>query len=93
MSFFGLEQDDLLEREKQAYLEQQRLGGHSQGQGQRLGGGHGDVPEYTWGEDSYDGLADQLIEGGDDFNDETFGGSGPVGEYAKRMTVGTILMS
>jgi DNA topoisomerase 2-associated protein PAT1 len=39
-----------------------------------------DVAVYTWGEDGYDGLGDALLEGGDDFNDETFGGSGPVGE-------------
>ncbi len=38
-----------------------------------------DVAVYTWGEESYDGLGDALLEGGDDFNDETFGGSGPVG--------------
>ena len=37
-----------------------------------------DVAVYTWGEESYDGLGDALQEGGDDLNDETFGG-GPVG--------------
>ncbi|KAJ7260002.1 topoisomerase II-associated protein PAT1 [Mycena haematopus] len=35
---------------------------------------------YTWGEESYDGLGDALQEGGDDFNDEIFGGSGTVGK-------------
>lgn len=38
-----------------------------------------DVAVYTWGEESYDGLGDVLQEGGDDLNDETFGGTGPIG--------------
>jgi DNA topoisomerase 2-associated protein PAT1 len=70
MAFFGLEQNDLLEREKQRFLQQGRQGGS---------GGGEDLAVYTWGEESYDGLGDALLEGGDDFNDETFGGSGPVG--------------
>ncbi|PFH46874.1 hypothetical protein AMATHDRAFT_153566 [Amanita thiersii Skay4041] len=32
-----------------------------------------DVPVFTWGEESYDGLGDALQEGGDELNDETFG--------------------
>lgn len=38
---------------------------------------------YTWGEESYEGLGNalnQLDEQGDELNDETFGGSEPVGE-------------
>ncbi|KAF5361759.1 hypothetical protein D9756_002510 [Leucocoprinus leucothites] len=38
------------------------------------------VAEYTWGEESYDGLGDALQEGGDDLNDETFGTVGAVGK-------------
>jgi DNA topoisomerase 2-associated protein PAT1 len=65
MSFFGFEQNDL-EREKQKFLE----GGTHESE---------DVAVYTWGEDSYDGLGDALQEGGDELNDETFGGMGNVG--------------
>lgn len=41
-----------------------------------------DLAVYTWGEDGYDGLGDALLEEGDDFNDDTFGGEDdpPVGE-------------
>ncbi|KAK0467322.1 topoisomerase II-associated protein PAT1 [Desarmillaria tabescens] len=66
MSFFGFEQSDL-EKEKQRFLE----------------GGVQDTENlavYTWGEESYDGLGDALQEGGDDFNDETFGSTGAVGK-------------
>ncbi|KAI0320872.1 topoisomerase II-associated protein PAT1 [Amylostereum chailletii] len=66
MSFFGLEQNDLLEREKEAF----RQGAKQQE----------DLAVYTWGEESYDGLGDALQEGGDDLNDETFGGTGAVGK-------------
>ncbi|KAG8949444.1 hypothetical protein FRC04_008543 [Tulasnella sp. 424] len=41
-----------------------------------------DVAVYTWGEESYEGLGNalnQLDEQGDELNDETFGGSEPVG--------------
>jgi DNA topoisomerase 2-associated protein PAT1 len=65
MAFFGLEQNDRLERERQHFLESN--------------GGQADLAVYTWGEENYDGLGDALNEGGDDLNDETFGGSGPVG--------------
>lgn len=40
----------------------------------------GDVAVYTWGEEGYDGLGNLLQEGGDELNDETFGGIGSVGE-------------
>ena len=66
MSFFGFEANDL-EKDKQNFLD----GGWQQSE---------DVAVYTWGEDSYDGLGDALQEGGDDLNDETFGGTGAVGE-------------
>ena len=65
MSFFGIDNNDL-ENEKRKYLEGD-LDDDS------------DIPVYTWGTERYDGLADVLQEGGDDLNDETFGGSGPVG--------------
>ncbi|KAJ6591718.1 topoisomerase II-associated protein PAT1 [Mycena vulgaris] len=66
MSFFGFQENNLEE-------ERQRI---------RNGGSHEheDVAVYTWGEESYDGLGDALQEGGDDFNDETFGGAGNVGK-------------
>lgn len=32
-----------------------------------------DVEVYTWGQDGYDGLGDQLDEANDDFNEDTFG--------------------
>lgn len=67
MAFFGLEQNDLLEREKEKFLREGANGGE-------------DLAVYTWGEESYDGLGDALQEGGDDLNDETFGGTGPVGK-------------
>ncbi|THH08076.1 hypothetical protein EW146_g9107 [Bondarzewia mesenterica] len=66
MSFFGFEQNDLLEREKQDFLERKK--------------GEEDLAVYTWGEESYDGLGDILQEGGDELNDETFGGMGEVGK-------------
>lgn len=65
MSFFGFEQNDL-EREKLKFLE----GGTHESE---------DVAVYTWGEESYDGLGDALQEGGDELNDETFGGTGNIG--------------
>lgn len=40
------------------------------------------VAVYTWGEEGYDGLGDLLQEGGDELNDETFGGVGSVGKGA-----------
>ncbi|KAG9002210.1 hypothetical protein FRB94_004085 [Tulasnella sp. JGI-2019a] len=39
-----------------------------------------DLAVYTWGEDSYDGLGDALDEQRDTLNDETFGGSDPIGK-------------
>ncbi|KAJ7115819.1 topoisomerase II-associated protein PAT1 [Mycena epipterygia] len=66
MSFFGFQENNLEE-------ERQRI---------RNGASHEneDVAVYTWGEESYDGLGDALQEGGDDRNDETFGGFGNVGK-------------
>lgn len=65
MSFFGIDNNDL-ENEKRNYLDGTLDDGS-------------DIPVYTWGTDRYDGLGDVLQEGGDDLNDETFGGTGPVG--------------
>jgi DNA topoisomerase 2-associated protein PAT1 len=76
MAFFGLEQNDQLERERQSFRQ------HTQGNGAPDG-----VGVYTWGEESYDGLGDALHEGGDTFNDETFGGSGPVGACARAIGI------
>lgn len=66
MSFFGFEENDL-EKEKQRFL-----------QGGTQNTEH--LAEFTWGEESYDGLGDALQEGADDLNDETFGSMGDVGE-------------
>ena len=66
MSFFGFDQPNSLEDEKRKFLE--------------AGAQQDDVAVYTWGEESYDGLGDALQEGGDELNDETFGGSGDVGK-------------
>lgn len=67
MSFFEFDKThDALEKEK----EKLRQGGCSAQE---------DVAVYTWGESDYDGLGDALQEGGDELNDETFGGSDPVG--------------
>ena len=65
MSFFGIDNNDL-ENEKRRYLD----GNLDDGS---------DTPVYTWGTRRYEGLGDALQEGGDDLNDETFGGAGPVG--------------
>jgi DNA topoisomerase 2-associated protein PAT1 len=45
------------------------------------------VAVYTWGEEGYDGLGDLLQEGGDELNDETFGGVGSVGEGPSQFSV------
>ena len=66
MAFFGLEENNPLEEEKRKYLDG------------RLGNGE-DIAVFNWGQEDYDGLGNALQEGGDDLNDETFGGSGPVG--------------
>ncbi|KAF7356741.1 PAT1 domain-containing protein [Mycena venus] len=66
MSFFGFQENNLEE-------ERQRIRNGGLGENE-------DVAVYTWGEESYDGLGDALQEGGDDLNDETFGGSGTVGK-------------
>lgn len=72
MSFFGFDQPNSLEDEKRRFLE-----GGAQAALQQ-----DDVAVYTWGEESYDGLGDALQEGGDELNDETFGGTGQVGACA-----------
>ena len=41
------------------------------------------------GEDSYDGLGDALQEGRDELNDETFDGTGKVGESSVFCLIGT----
>jgi len=41
---------------------------------------HDRIAEYIWGEESYDGLGDALQEGGDELNDETFGGVNSIGK-------------
>ena len=66
-SFFGFDNQVDLEAEKRRFL-----------QG---GGQNEDIAVYTWGDDSYDGLGDALQEGGDELNDETFGGTGAVGGF------------
>ncbi|EGO22680.1 topoisomerase II-associated protein [Serpula lacrymans var. lacrymans S7.9] len=66
MSFFGFEEGGL-EHEKKKFLE----GGLKESE---------DVAVYTWGEESYDGLGDALLEGGDELNDETFGATGAIGK-------------
>ncbi|KAG2150307.1 topoisomerase II-associated protein PAT1 [Suillus bovinus] len=66
MSFFGFERSSL-EQEKKKFLE----GGFQETE---------DLAVYTWGEESYDGLGDALLEGGDELNDETFGEIGAVGK-------------
>ncbi|KAG2354955.1 topoisomerase II-associated protein PAT1 [Suillus spraguei] len=66
MSFFGFERSNL-EQEKKKFLE----GGLQESE---------DLAVYTWGEESYDGLGDALLEGGDELNDETFGETGVVGK-------------
>lgn len=68
MSFFGFETSNL-EEERRRFLESGGKGGQQE-----------DVAVYTWGEESYDGLGDALQEGGDELNDETFGGNGKVGK-------------
>jgi len=71
MSFFGFDNQIDLESERRKFLE-------GEGQGPRE-----DIAVYTWGEQGYDGLGNELQEGGDELNDETFGGSGQVGEFLR----------
>ena len=66
MSFFGFEEKDL-EREKQKCQEASF---------------EEEVPVFTWGEESYDGLGNALQEGGDELNSETFGNVGVVGAFS-----------
>ena len=69
MSFSGFDQLNNLESEKRKFFE----GGLRASQ-------HEDLATFVWGEESYDGLGEALQEGGDELNDETFGGTGAVGE-------------
>lgn len=69
MSFSGFDQHSDLEAERRKFLE----GGLRAVRDEKLA-------TYVWGEDSYDGLGDALQEGGDELNDETFGGPGAVGK-------------
>ena len=73
MSFFPF---DRQQQEKQRFLEVK-------------GREDEDLAVYTWGEDSYDELGDALQEGGDELNDETFGGTGEVGKSFMFHTIGT----
>jgi DNA topoisomerase 2-associated protein PAT1 len=73
MSFFGFEQTNRLQQEKQKFLD---------GKVEQE-----DLAVYTWGEDSYDGLSDALLEGGDELNDETFGGTEQVGKFYPQSAV------
>ena len=68
MSFFILNNPFDVKSDKRKYLED---GGQ---------GPHEDMAVYTWGEQGYDGLGDQLQEGGDELNDVTFGEIGEVGK-------------
>ncbi|CCM02449.1 uncharacterized protein FIBRA_04548 [Fibroporia radiculosa] len=69
MSFFGFEQPLNLESEKRKFRGSGGAGKESE-----------DIAVYTWGEESYDGLGEELQERGDELNDETFGGAGVVGK-------------
>lgn len=71
MSFFGFEQFDRLQQEKKRFLE-----GRVEQE---------DLAVYTWGEDSYEELGDALQEGGDELNDETFGGTEQVGKFTSSL--------
>ncbi|KAK0547463.1 DNA topoisomerase 2-associated protein pat1 [Tilletia horrida] len=64
MSFFGFDTTLPRDRHSQAPAQQQQ---------DASGRGGEDIEVYTWGEATYDGLGDTLVEDGDDFNDDTFG--------------------
>ena len=66
MAFFGLE-NNALEEERRRFAAGELKPDE-------------DIAVYNWGAEDYDGLGNALQEGGDDFNDETFGGTGPVGK-------------
>lgn len=72
MSFFGFEQNDLEQQDRRKFQDGSL--------------GSDDVAVYTWGEEGYDGLGDLLQEGGDELNDETFGGISTVGTHSFAMT-------
>lgn len=68
MAFFGYDNPIDLENEKHRFLD---------GDGQRP---NEKIAVYTWGAQGYDGLGDELQEGGDELNDVTFGEVDDVGE-------------
>lgn len=69
MAFFGLETSNPIEEEKRRFLAGESTADE-------------DIAVYNWGQDDYDGLGNALQEGRDELNDETFGGSEPVGEFS-----------
>ncbi len=73
MSFFGFDTRDL-EKERRRFLE----GGLSDRADDE--GSPGDTLAFNLGQNANEGLGDSLFEGVDELNDETFGGTGPVGE-------------
>lgn len=74
MSFFGFENNNL-EQERQNFMQ----GGLDAGSSQN-------VAEFTWGEDSYDNLAQGDNSAEDDLNDVTFAG----GEIGMRFPSHTV---
>jgi DNA topoisomerase 2-associated protein PAT1 len=68
MSFFGFDNNNLIEKERRVARIGPDLNANE------------DIVVYNWGADDYNDLGNALQEGGDDLNDETFGNSGPVGE-------------
>jgi DNA topoisomerase 2-associated protein PAT1 len=76
MSFFGF---DATLPERRGGLPNPASGGGGLGGYDDDQAGAEDVAVYTWGNEDYDGLGDQLQEQGDDANDDTFGG-GDIGQ-------------
>ncbi|KAE8230645.1 hypothetical protein CF326_g4350 [Tilletia indica] len=74
MSFFGF--DTTLPRDRKEASGGGGAGGNKGSRGSSAPFGKletsEDIEVYTWGEERYDGLADNLDEAGDDFNDDTF---------------------
>ena len=68
MSFFGLETNNPIEDERRRFLAGETKADE-------------DIAVYNWGAEDYDGLGNALQEGRDELNDETFGGTEPVGEF------------
>jgi hypothetical protein len=73
MSFFGFD-TSLPPEDKAAALENDEERALSEKIERALAAGaKEDVAVYTWGQEGYDGLGDQLEEANDDFNEDTFG--------------------